>query len=179
MKVDHDDEMRTEYDFSSAVRGKYADRWTPRERDAFLRESSLASVRQLHGYALDEVRQLETSLFVLLVLAGSGESGERLHALPPLVEGVRSASLLQSELVDRLTRLAREHEWLVRPRDEPYTGPGSLTHVLDRLESHYACARDLKEQVQQRLERHLAEEGLSRQEIERRTEEAAKLWLAR
>lgn len=178
MKVDCDEDMLPEYDFSNAVRGKFANRWTPEEREALLRESSLGSVRDLQAYALDEVRGLESALFVFLVLAGAGERKYRPRSLSELVEEMRAASLLEPVMEEKLGRLVDEYAWLAQPRSEPYTGPGSLTPVLDRLDAIYALARELKLTIGTRLQQYLAGTGLSRQEIERRTEETARLWRA-
>jgi hypothetical protein len=178
MKDELDEDMLPEYDFSNAVRGKFADRWTPEEREVLLRESSHASVRSLQAHALEEVRGLESALFVFLVLAGARRGRHLPHSLRELVQEMRVASPLEPGLEEKLGTLVDEYAWLVQPRTEPYTVPGSLTPVLDRLDAAYGLARELKRMIETRLQQHLAGAGLSRQEIEQKTEETAKLWLA-
>jgi hypothetical protein len=190
MRAEHDDEMRPEYDFSNGVRGKYAGRWTPEQREQLHRESSLASVRTVGGYALEQVQALEAALFTHLVLAGrqsvlsaTRRTTELFQAdgpgpLSEIVAGEDGAALLDEALVLRLKALAADRDWLVLPREEVYTGPGSMLPVLDRLEAIYLEAKELRKIVDGVIERHLLGDGMTRQEIERKTEETARLWLA-
>lgn len=50
--------------------------------------------------------------------------------------------------------------------------------VPQRLESIYDEVRALRQRIEQLMEEHLAGAGMSSAEIERRTEETARLWLA-
>jgi hypothetical protein len=171
-----EDGMRPEYDFSQAVRGKFGNRWTPEERETLLRESAQGSVRTLNQYALEEVRELQAALFVLLKLSGADRVGTR--AFSELVENARNAVLLDPPMINRLQFLVHENEWLAQPRNEPYTGPGSLNSVHGRIEGDCALARELKAQIEGKMEQQLMDDGFSTQEIERKTEEAARLWRA-
>jgi hypothetical protein len=190
MKAEDDDEMLPEYDFSDGVRGVFAGRWTPEEREAILRDGAIGTVRELAGYGEKEMRRLEAALFTLLVLAGDEPlqkaeshaaallSPNRVRALDALVEEARDESLLDGRFAARIRRIAEAREWLVQPRTEPYTGPGSLNGVADRLDAICAETKALRMRVDTLIENHLARNGFSEQEIEQKTEETAKLWLA-
>jgi hypothetical protein len=190
MRAEHDDEMLPEYDFSNGVRGKYAGRWNAEQREQLLREASLGSVQTVGGYALEQVQALEAALFTYLVLAGhesvqsaTRRTAELLQADDPrplsvLVAAEGGTEDLDETLVLRLKRLAGERDWLILPRNESYTGPGSMRPVLDRLEAIHAEAKELRTCVDRLIERHLLGDGMTKQEIERKTEETARLWLA-
>lgn len=185
-----DDEMLPEYDFSNAVRGAFANRWTPEEREAILRDSAIVTVRELTRYGDKEVRRVEAALFTLLVLAADEPvqkavshaaallNPDRAPVLNALVAEGRDDGLVDQRLATRIRRLAGEREWLIQSRTEPYTGPGSLNAVADRLDAICAEAKALRVQVDALVEKHLAQRGLTEKEIERKTEETAKLWLA-
>lgn len=191
MKAEHlDDDEMPEFDFSNAVRGAFANRWTPAEREALLRDSAYGSVRTMTQYAGEQVQALEAALFSYLVLTGNQTSKQaantaadllrhRAAALPPLKGRGNGVAAFDAGFLDRLQRLAAEREWLLnQPPLEPYTGPGSFKHVVDRLHALHKEARTLKARVDEMIQQHLARSGFSEQEIERKTEETAKLWLA-
>ena len=190
MRVEHEDEMRPEYDFPAGVRGKYAGRWTAEQRDQLLRNSSLGSVQTVGGYALEQLQALEASLFTYLMLAGNESvqsatrrTTELLQAEGPrplseFVEGEDGSAPLEKTLVFRLKKLADERDWLILPRSESYSGPGSMRPVLDRLEAIHAEAQELRTCVDGLIERHLLGGAMTMKEIERKTEETARLWRA-
>jgi hypothetical protein len=191
MKAEYlDDEEMSELDFSNAVRGAFANRWTPEEREAIRRDGAIGTVRELARYGEKELRRLEAALFTLLVLAADeplqkAEShavalldSTHVHTLDALVDEARDEDLLEERLAGRIRHLAEEREWLAQSPTGPYTGPGSLNPVADRLDLIYDEARCLRVLVDNLIKNHLARSGLSEQEIERKTEETAKLWLA-
>jgi hypothetical protein len=183
--------MLPEFDFSNGVRGAFANRWTPEEREAILRDSAYGSVRTMTQYAGEQVQALEAALFSYLVLAGNETSHQaantaagllRHHtpsARPTMLECGNGSAGFDASLAERLRRLASEREWLLsQPPLQPYAGPGSFKHIVERLHAIYNEARALKAQVDEFIENSLARSGLSEQEIERKTEETARLWLA-
>jgi hypothetical protein len=191
MKAEYlDDEEMPEFDFSNGVRGAFANRWTPEEREAILRDSAYGTVRAMTQYAGEQLQALEAALFTYLVLAANETSHQaantaagllKPHASsvsPPLkVRGIGSA--FDADFASRLNKLASEREWLEnQPPLAPYAGPGSFKAVVDRLKAIYDEARALKARVDELIQAHLARNGLSEQEIERKTEETARLWLA-
>lgn len=192
MKAEYlDDDEIPEVDFSKGVRGAFANWWTPEEREALLRDSAYGSVRTMTKYAGEQVQALEAALFSYLVLAGAQTSDQaadmvarllRHHApsaLPTMMACGSGSAVFDGAFADRLRRMTDEREWLLnQPPLEPYTGPGSFKHIVERLHATYQEARSLKAHVDELIQQHLASRGLSEQEIERRTEETAKLWLA-
>jgi hypothetical protein len=184
MKVeDHEDEMPAEFDFSRAVRGAFADRWTPEEREAMMRDSAYGTVRAITRYSRERVQALEAALFSYLVLAGHETSQEAASHAGGLLQRFagRSAANMPFEpaLTARLRKLAAECEWLEnQPPLPPYASPGSFTSRVDRLEAIHAEAKALQAAVDQLIQQHLARSGMSAQEIEQKAAETARLWLA-
>lgn len=183
--------MLPEYDFTTAARGRLAGRFTPEQRERILQESVTGSLRAWHDFALARVQALEASLFTLLVL-GTGASPRRRvrpsprsfdarpsHALSRLVRDLRRHDVLPGEVEGRLDDLGRECEWLLA-----YGGSGAGDAVTEpredaeRLERIGREAGALKERADSLIRRRLESSGLSVGEIERRTEETARLWLA-
>ena len=190
MKTEDDDDMLPEYDLSNAVRGMFADRWTPEEREAIVRDGAYGSVRAMTGYSLERLQALESALFTYLVLtgeqpvpnepAGAAENGgaHPVRDLSAIVAEAGRVKSVDARLLARLQHLVEERTWMMQRPDEPFTGPGSFNHIMDRLDAIYNEARALKARVDELVQQHLARSGMSAQEIERKTEETAKLWLA-
>lgn len=189
MRADYDD-MLPEYDLSGAVRGRYANRLTPSERDESLRGAWPEMVNELSSYTLRQVEELETALFTFFVLAGHEpvQSAAR-HAatlLDPEQEGnfahraqeLRPAGLTDPVLLNQLQAIAGQRAWVQHPFPPSADDRESLKPVLARLEAIYDEVRSLKARVECLVEQHLTGTGLSPQEIARQTEETAKLWLA-
>lgn len=190
MKVDHDDDVLPEYELSGGVRGRYANRLTPSEREESKRRAWPEMVNELSSYTLRQVEELETALFTFFVLAGHEpvQNAAR-HAatlLDPahqgnparLVQGTRPTGLTDAALLNQLQAIAGQRAWVEHPLPPSTDDRESLKPVLARLEAIYDEVRSLKARVELLVEQHLAGTGLSRQEIERKTEETARLWLA-
>lgn len=186
MKVDSDDEMRPEYDFSNAVRGTFADWFTPGEREQFLRRRAEGSARTWHQFALERVQALETALFTRSVVTapvprarGAGSSTQPFNALVRLVGEIGQGAPLPRALHRRLNDLADECRWAAEHGEEGIEGtPAERLAHIERLERIGREAEALKTKVDGLIQQHLARSGMSAQEIERKTEETAKLWLA-
>ncbi|HST58185.1 MAG TPA: hypothetical protein VLK84_05850 [Longimicrobium sp.] len=144
----------------------------------------------MSSYTLRQVEELETALFTFFVLAGHEpvQNAAR-HAatlLDPtqqgnparLVQGPRPTGLTDPALLNQLQAIAGQRGWVEHPFPSSTNDRESLKPVLARLEPIYDEVRTLKARVERLVEQHLAGAGLSPHEIERRTEETAKLWLA-
>lgn len=188
MKADpEDDEMLPEYDFSNAVRGKFADWFTPEEREQILRDSIVGSARAWHEFARERVQALEAALFTRSVVTapvprvrdGASSSTQPFNALVRLVGEIDRTAPLPGTLYRRLTDLAGECRWAAEHGEEGTEGtPAERLAHIERLERIGREAEAVKAEVDRLIQQHLARSGMSPQEIERRTEETAKLWLA-
>lgn len=180
MRAEQDDEMRPEYDWSNAVRGRYANRFTPAEREEMHRRAWPEMVQELSTYTVRQVRELEAALFTFFVLARHEpvQKAAR-HAAELLDAGTECrCGLVDAGLLARLRGIAVEREWVQHPATGSDQGREGLQLVLQRLEAIYDEVRTIRERVEQLLAEQLESTGMSRQEIERRTEETARLWRA-
>jgi hypothetical protein len=187
MKAERDEDgMLLEYDFSNARRGAFADRWTPEEREQILHDSIVDTARAWHRFARERVQALEAALFTRSVVttpvlcARDSASATTLpfHALVRLV-GEMDRAQLPRTLSRRLTDFAEECRWAAQQAEDGIEGtPAERLAYIERLERIGREAEALKAQVDGLVQRHLARSGMSAQEIERKTEETAKLWLA-
>jgi hypothetical protein len=187
MKVDSDDEMLPEYDFSNAVRGKFAGWFTPEEREQFLRRCAEGSARTWHRFALKRVQALEAALFtrsvvttpVLRVRDSASTTTRPFYALVRLVREIDGGAQLPGALLQRLEDLAEECRWAAQQAEEGIEGtPAERLAYIERLERIGREAEALKVEVDSLVQQHLARNGMSEQEIARTTEATAKLWLA-
>lgn len=189
MKAEYEDEMLPEYDFSNAVRGKFA--WTAEQREQIHRESVAGTAQAWHEFALVRVQRLEAALFTLLVLGASVKlrmpprpstksfDVRPSHAAWQLVQDVRTHGLLSGEMNDRLDALVHECEWLnVQGPRGAEGGPAERRAHVQRLERIGREADALRDEADSLIRDLLEAGGFSVHEIERRTEETAKLWLA-
>lgn len=182
-----EDGMLPEYDFSNAVRGAFAGRWTPEEREQILRESIVGSARAWHKFALERVQALEAALFthnvvttpVLRARDSASATTQPFHALVRLVGEIDRGAQIPAVLHRRLGALAEECRWAAQQAEEGIEGtPAERLAYIERLERIGREAEALKAGVDELIQQHLARSGMSEQEIERKTEETAKLWLA-
>jgi hypothetical protein len=187
VKADSEDEMLAEYDFSDGVRGKFADWFTPEEREQFLRRRIEGSARTWHRFALERVRALEAALFAHTVLTAPAlrvrETGpsatQPFRALVRLAAALDRGVPLDDGLRKRLRGLVEECHWAFRHGQEGAIGtPAERLAHKERLERLGREAEALVPAVNASIQAHLARSGLSEQEIEQKTEETAKLWLA-
>jgi hypothetical protein len=187
MKADSDDEMLPEYDFSNAVRGKFTDWFTPEEREQFLRRCAEGSARTWHQFALERVQALEAALFTRSVVTApipcvrdsASSATQPFNALIRLVGEIDPGAPLPRTLYRRLTHLADECRWAAEHGEQGTAGtPAERLAHIERLERIGREAEAVKAEVDRLTQQHLARSGMSAQEIERKTEETAKLWLA-
>lgn len=179
--------MLPEYDFSNAVRGAFAGRWTPEEREQLLRESAIRTARAWHRFALERVQALEAALFTRSVVTApvpcvrdsASATTQPFNALVRLVGEIDRGAPLPARLHRRLRRLADECRWAAEHGDGGIEGtPAQRLAHIERFERIGREAEALKGEVDALVQRHLAGTGMSAQEIERTTVETAKLWLA-
>lgn len=182
-----DDGMLLEYDFSNAIRGAFAGRWTPEEREQLLRASAVRTAQAWHRFALTRVQALEAALFTRSVVTAPGlrardsasATTRPFHALVRLVGEMDGGAQLPGSLYQRLEDLAEECRWAAQQREEGIAGtPAERLAYIERLERIGREAEALKLEVDGLVQQHLARSGMSEQEIERTTEETARLWLA-
>lgn len=187
MKVDSEDDMLPEYDFSNAVRGKFAGWFTPEDREEFLRRCAEGSARTWHQFARERVQALEAALFthsvvttpVLRVRDSASATTRPFDALVRLVGEIEGGARLPETLYQRLAALAEECRWAGQQAADGIEGtPAERLAYIERLERIGREAEALKAEVDANVQQHLARSGMSAQEIERTTEETARLWLA-
>ena len=178
-----------EYDFSNGVRGVFAGRWTEEQKAQILRDSIEGSARAWHEFAAKRVQTLESALFGYLVLAAAPYRPANLSALsadaPPfstlaeLIAALRRCTRFGAELDSRFEALEVEARWAAAYGAEGAEGtPAQRLAHMERLERIGREAEALAAAVEKLVQEHLARSGMSQQEIERKTEETAKLWLA-
>jgi hypothetical protein len=183
------DDMLPEYDFSSAVRGAFAGRWTSEQREELRRASRAASLQAWLDFATARVHGLEAALFTYLILEKPedvlGESAANLvgarsaGGLGELVVHLRAGPLGEPGLHERLDGLLAEVCWLAHDgRGDAEAGAGERLAHAERLERIGREADALRDAISGQVEQRLLRAGMSRQEIEQKTEETARLWLA-
>jgi hypothetical protein len=186
MKADSDDDMLPEYDFSKAVRGKFANWFTPEEREEIIRRSIVDTARAWHRFARERVQALEAALFthsvlttpVLRVRDSASATTLPFHALVRLV-GEMDRAQLPRALYRRLADLAEECRWAAQQAEDGIEGtPAERLAYVERLERMGREAEALKGEVDGLVQQYLGRSGMSAQEIARTTEETAKLWMA-
>ena len=193
MKRNPESDMREEYDFSGGVRGRHAARMTAEDRADLSRSAAIQDLQTWIGHSLLQVQVFEAALFAYLVLTehdSPKQAGEKAaqvfdiggpHGLNLVIAGLRDRGLSE-ESEEKLRHLVDERNWLVhRSGYESQTvGPGSERglSLLERLEGISEEARALKLQIEQLIEQYLVRNGLSKPEINTRTNETVGLWLA-
>ena len=194
MKKDPEYEMLPLHDFSGAVRGRVAVRFTPEERDALIRRVATEEVQTWTANCLLQAQKLEVALFTYLVLAekrSPKEAGAEAltlldcgdhRSVRQMLSSLRGKHPLLGGLAHRLAVFADERNWLVhRSGIESQAALGSAdkaADLLDRLEHIAEEATALKSEVEALVAERLLEDGLSNQEIVTRQDEAYDLWLA-
>jgi hypothetical protein len=193
MKKEGDAEMRDEYDFSRAVRGRHAGRLTVRERGELLQRSAVQDVQAWISNTLIEVQRLEAALFSYFVLTR--------HQLPQQA-GALAASLLNDDgVVTALSiaglrvlsspagefeasfgRVIAERAWLVHRSgfecQHARSDQEKTDALLARLERIMDDASAVKAQLEEAVQDYLSRTGLSKEEIDEKTDETKELWLA-
>ena len=193
MKREGDAEMRDEYDFSSAVRGRHAGRLTVRERGELLQRSAVQDVETWISHALIEVQRLEAALFSYFVLTRN-RPPEQAGALAASLldddgsasisfeDELRVLSLPDGEFEVKLSRVVAERAWLVHrsglETQLARSDREKTAVLLGRLERIMNDAAAIRAQLEEAVQEHLARTGLSKEEIEEKTGEAKELWLA-
>lgn len=194
MLKDTEIDMREEYSFAGGVRGRYAGRFTPHEREELIRRSALHDVQLWIARALLQVQSLEASLVAYLVLAW-GESPEGASQKVPtlfdrsatsmlrrLLEDANEFGLSADEMQARFLQVRQERNWLVhRGSFQTHAVATQVTDLLPfirRLEQLSAEASSLEQELNGMLEAHLARTGLSPREINRKADDVRTQWLA-
>lgn len=181
-----DYEMLPEYDFSNGIRGAFANRWTEEQKAQILADAIEGTARAWHEFAAKRVRGLEAALFAHNVFTAPhlrvrelGPSDTRaFRALVRLAAELEPDALPQA-IRERLSDLAVECHWAYWHGDEGTVGgPAERLAHVQRLERLGREAEALVPAVNASIQAHLAQSGLSDEEIEQKTEETAKLWLA-
>lgn len=180
--------MLPEYDLSRAVRGKFAG-LTGDQRATLSRESRTATVRAWADFAAERVHRLEAALFTYLVLGPSARPSavrdesllcaRSTMRLEEFAKDVGADPVLDDTHKRRFRSLVDEARWMAHgdPGEIEGSPTDRLAHV-ERLERLGREADALRAVLRERVEQHLEAGGLSRREIERKTEETAKLWRA-
>ncbi|HEX8212430.1 MAG TPA: hypothetical protein VF584_19800 [Longimicrobium sp.] len=194
MKKDPEFKMLPAHDFSGAVRGRVAARFTSEERDALIRRVASEEVQTWTANCLLHAQKLEAALFTHLVLAEKRSPEEAAaealtlldcggqRSVHQMLSSLRGKHPLLGALAHRLAVFADERSWLVhRSAIESQAALASTekaADLLDRLEHIAAEAAALKSEIEALVAERLLEDGFSNQEIVTRRDETHKLWLA-
>jgi hypothetical protein len=185
------DDILPEYDFSEAVRGKHAGRFSvSREESApvWLRDAIRYDRQAWISEALRRSQELERLLVVYLSLAFNREPADAGRDVSHLLEDPQSealrhliADLEARDLLPSLDRLFNERNWLVhrsfyQQMDEadPKTA-GRFTARLQRLSSETA---EITELLWQLILARFMRAGMTQAEVEQRAEAVTQQWLA-
>lgn len=190
------DDLRSEYDFSGAVRGRHAARFAvAREQPppSWLRDAVRDDRQAWISEALRRSQELEGLLVAYLALAFRLEptdAGRDVSALLEDPEGETleriSADLEARTLLSagglrrRLERLLDERSWLVhrslhQAEDPTPEAAGRLTARLRKISSE---AAETTEQLRQLIHARFARAGMTETEFEQKAEVVLQDWLA-
>ncbi len=194
MPKDTELDMQEQYSFAGGVRGRYASRFTPDEREELVRRSALHDVQLWIARALLQVRSLEATLVTYLALAW-GETPQRAAhrvttvfdrsgtpTLRRLLEDANEFGLSADDMRARFRQIRQERNWLVHRGS--FQTHAVATHVAEllpfirRLEQLSAEASGLEQELNRVLKARLARTGLSPQEINRKADDVRNEWLA-
>jgi hypothetical protein len=172
-----DEGLVREFDFSRAIRGRFAYLWSPEQREEYLRHPPFADEENWREFVRRALDLLSAALFAYLVLV-DGEAPRRALIRSDALDGgtPRRRPGVADPLAARLAALRAEREWIPTPRPD-HDRVESLAWV-ERMGRFLTDAGSLREALEEEVRRHLAGGGLTPGEIERRTEEAARLWRA-
>ena len=174
---DQSDEMLPEFDFTRAIRGRWAYLWTPEQREEFLQKAPFDDEANWREYVHRALERLTEALFAYLVLV-QGEPPRRAAVLSaalgvgPPADGWRR-QVVPPELDERLAALRAGRDWIAPPpadADRRYR----MEWVV-RMSLIFREAREIRADLEDEVSRHLAGGGLTPGEIERRREETEKL----
>lgn len=191
-------DLRPEYDFSKAIRGKHAARFSvsPEEpAPAWLRDAIRYDRQAWLSEALRRIQELEGLLVVYLVLAfhlePSSAGKDVLHLLEdPEEEALRrlSADLVGAsgpspagDLRTGLDRLLKERLWLIHrslQQPEPDSDPKAAGRFTARLQKLASDAAVTTERLRQLILAKLMRTGMTQVEFEQRAESVIQQWLA-
>ncbi len=144
------------------------------------------------GYALAMVQDLELALATYLsivvdiepdaavdIAAHTFEKNER-KTLGSLLAGLRKTDRVPEDLVSQLEALRPERNWLAHRGNhagrEVLNKPKQLAAVLRRMQSLAGDAHELSKAVSAELDRYQIQQGVSQDDLDRRTREIAKKW---
>jgi hypothetical protein len=171
MRDEDDPFLMREFDFSRAVLGRFAYAFTPEQREDFLRKAPLDFERNWHAVAEEALDRVAARLFAYLVLV----EGEPVRAASARSAALGPPPAAAPGIVRRLGVVRAEREWLASPLPEDRRERLGWVERAGRLLS---AADALSAELREEVRRHLTGGGLPPGEIERRTEEAARLWRA-
>lgn len=191
------DDLRPEYDFSQATRGRHAARFAvSRENPApnWLREAIRYDRQAWISEALRRFQELEGLLVVYHALAFHRETADAGKDVSHLLEDLDREALsrisedlaanspaLARELQSSLDRLFRERNWLVhrslhqQPDEADLKVAGGFTARLQKLSAETAA---MTERLQDLIRARFTRSGMPQTEFERKAESVTQQWLA-
>ena len=184
--------MRPEYDFSGAVRAKYAARLSEKERAELRRRSAAVDGHYWFGHTLRRIQELEAMVVAYLTLALNRNPEAAGGEAAALLEGSDVASLARftsafaragrSDVESRFRRVMAERSWLIHKGGFAVSSEQGdsemIAAAVRRLESTARDADELTQGLRASLQERLGETGLSSEEVQRRTDEVIHHWLA-
>lgn len=190
------DDLRPEYDFSTATRGKHARlAVAPGEEPPLWYSTAAEFDRQAWlGEALRRAQELESLLFAYLVLVFEREPERAARGLPSMIEDpddpgaqellqalARDSSTSMPELRSRLLDVLRERNWLVHRSlhaEEPGENIESLRAFTSRLQELSSRLSSLQDEILRSMEARLVGDVMSPAEFQERKSAAIRAWLA-
>ena len=193
MSKEEAEDMRPEYDFSQATRGKHSARLAvaPGEEPPSWYLSAAQFDRQAWlGEALRQAQELESLLFAGLVLVLKKDPAAAGRNLPSILEEPGQAGLRElldglaaqsPNLQSRLIEALGERAWLVHrslQSEEPEPTLESLTTITSRLQELSKRISSLKDEMLRSMEARLVGDSMSPAEFQERKSAAIRAWLA-
>jgi len=189
------DDIRPEYDFSQAVRGKHAARFSVSQEEplpAWWRDAIRYDTQAWISEALRRSQQLEGLLVAYIALAfhlEPSDAGRNVLSLleDPEGEAIRRMSVdLEAralspagDLRHRLDRLFRERNWLIhRSLHQRVEETKAAGRFAARLQSLCSEAAAMTQQLRQLILARFARAGMTRNEFEQKAEIVIQQWLA-
>jgi len=191
---EHDD-IRPEYDFSQAVRGKHTARFSvsPEEPPpAWWRDAIRYDTQAWISEALRRSQQLEGLLVAYIALAFHLEPADAGRDVLSLLEDPEGETIRRmsvdleartlspaGDLRHRLDRLFRERNWLIhRSLQQRVEETKAAGRFAARLQSLCSEAAAMTQQLRQLILARFARAGMTRNEFEQKAEVVIQQWLA-
>ncbi len=192
-----DNDIREEYDFSSAVRGKHAHRFgfsATDEVPPWFREAVHYDRQSWVSEALRQTQDLESLLVAYLSLAfqldprEAGESTVDLlehpsdRTLPRILEDLGSSlGSVPQDLESRLKRVFQERNWLVHRSVRRWGSEidlDSIRSFVSRLQELSQSTAAVNQELEELMKQRFIRGGMTEREFRKKSDAVIREWLA-